>query len=76
MPLYAYDCRDCGESFETLVMSGDAPACPVCWSESLERQLSLIATPHRGGGTTPTVGPCAAGDVSACCGGACQMADA
>ena len=65
-------CRDCGETFETLVMPGDAPACRACDSEMLNQQISLIATPRRGGETG--MASCAAADTR--CGWACEMADA
>jgi putative FmdB family regulatory protein len=70
MPLYAYACRECGESFETLVMSGETPACPSCASEKLERQISLIAQPNRGGDAAPAfAGGCSGGEAGVCCGG-------
>ena len=49
MPIYSYACRDCGEEFQTLVRSGETPACPSCESEKLDQQLSLIASPNKGG---------------------------
>jgi putative FmdB family regulatory protein len=49
MPIYAYACRACGESFQTLVRSDETPECPSCKSVDLERQLSLIASPSKGG---------------------------
>jgi putative FmdB family regulatory protein len=49
MPIYSYECKKCGASFQTLVRSGDEPACPSCGSAELEQQLSLIASPARGG---------------------------
>jgi putative FmdB family regulatory protein len=42
MPLYEFDCRGCGHRFETLVRTGDVPACPSCSSTDLERILSLF----------------------------------
>ncbi len=74
MPLYAYACRECGESFETLVMSGETPACPSCASEKLEQQISLIAQPNRGGAAAPAVAGCSGGEAGVCCGG-CPMAE-
>jgi len=41
MPIYEYECRSCGESFELLVLGADVPACPSCKSSELERLLSL-----------------------------------
>jgi putative FmdB family regulatory protein len=74
MPLYAYACRDCGETFETLVMSGETPICPTCASETLDQQLSLIAAPKRGGDAAPAFAGCSGGEMGACCGG-CPMGE-
>ena len=49
MPIFAYRCRACGDEFQTLVMSGETPLCKRCESEDLEQQLSLIASPNKGG---------------------------
>jgi putative FmdB family regulatory protein len=43
MPIYEYRCRGCAHVFETLVRTGDAPACPACGVADLERLLSLFA---------------------------------
>jgi len=65
MPIYSYACRECGEAFQTLVRSGETPACPSCESEKLDQQLSLIASPHKGGELDS--GPaCAPGGCLAC----------
>lgn len=49
MPIYAFACRACGKEFQTLVRSDETPDCPACASVDLERQLSLIAAPAKGG---------------------------
>lgn len=43
MPLYSYRCTRCNSEFELLVRSSDAPTCPECGSQALERQVSHIA---------------------------------
>lgn len=48
MPLYEYSCMNCRDEFELLVRGGEAPACPNCGSERLERLLSVPAA-HTGG---------------------------
>ena len=69
MPIYGYQCKSCGHHFQTLVRSGDEPACPACGAAELERQLSLIAEPAKGGndsaapacsnaGSGPSCGTC------------------
>ena len=67
MPIFAYRCRACGEEFQTLVTSDETPTCKACDSEDLERQLSLIAAPAKGGDSAPALAPCGA-PMDACCG--------
>ena len=45
MPIYEYQCRQCGHQFEFLVLpsSNNAPACPECKGQELERLLSGFA---------------------------------
>jgi len=72
MPLCAYRCRICGEEFQTLVTAGDTPSCTVCESQDLERLLSRIAAPARGGDSEPALAPCGV-PIDACCGsGTCR----
>ena len=75
MPLYAYACRDCGDEFETLVMSGETAACPACASEKLDQQISLIARLSRGGEAGGEFAGCAGDENGVCCGG-CPMGEA
>jgi putative FmdB family regulatory protein len=49
MPIYGYQCKTCGETFQTLVRSGEEPVCPSCGGADLDQQLSLIASPAKGG---------------------------
>jgi putative FmdB family regulatory protein len=48
MPIYEYRCRACGASFETLVRTGNTPACPGCMATDLERLVSLFAVDSDG----------------------------
>jgi len=68
MPLFSYRCRACGTEFQTLVMSGETPTCKACGDQNLERRLSLIAQPAKGGDSAPAVAACGA-PMEACCGG-------
>ena len=60
------------------VMSGETPLCKSCEGANLEQQLSLIASPNKGGdasaGSEADFGACSTG---MCCGAACgAFADA
>jgi putative FmdB family regulatory protein len=46
MPIYEFDCQDCGDSFESLVMSFsriDGVTCPECKSEKIQKKISTFA---------------------------------
>jgi putative FmdB family regulatory protein len=44
MPIYEYECRECRQSFEYLVLRTSAPAeCPYCKSADLEQLISACA---------------------------------
>jgi putative FmdB family regulatory protein len=47
MPIYEYQCRDCGHRFEILQRLGQGPeglACPRCSADQLEKQYSTFAS--------------------------------
>jgi putative FmdB family regulatory protein len=45
VPIYEYQCRQCGHQFEFLLLpsSNTTPACPECRAQELERLLSGFA---------------------------------
>ncbi len=43
MPIYEYECGQCGELFELLVLKNTVPACPSCQSQDLKQLLSGFA---------------------------------
>ncbi|MTW19278.1 zinc ribbon domain-containing protein [Rhodoplanes serenus] len=68
MPLYGYACKSCGHMFQTLVRSSDVPTCPACAGGDLEQQLSLIASPAKGGSDPEPVCAGGGGGCGQCCG--------
>lgn len=51
MPIYEYDCEECGTRFETLVRRPDEPvACPACESGRVKKRFSVFA---KGGAAPP-----------------------
>jgi putative FmdB family regulatory protein len=51
MPLYEFECGECGARFETLVFKASEKTevkCPVCGSRTLEEQLSSFASASSG----------------------------
>jgi putative FmdB family regulatory protein len=48
MPIYEFECEECGGRFEELVVAdAAAPACPACGSEQTRRLLSQVSPPGR-----------------------------
>lgn len=64
MPLYEYLCKDCGKTFELLMLGAtEKPTCTSCGSERLEK---LLSAPSDASGLPNTRFP-GPGDT-ACCG--------
>ena len=48
MPIYEFECDDCGERFEELMgAAAAAPACPSCGSAITRRLISPVSPPGR-----------------------------
>ncbi|HNY66898.1 MAG TPA: zinc ribbon domain-containing protein [Deltaproteobacteria bacterium] len=61
MPIYEYQCRDCGEEFEKLVpMSAREPDCPRCGKGNVKKKISRVASGKSG------CGSCASSSCSSC----------
>ena len=52
MPIYEYQCSNCGHQLETLQKISDAPLkkCPACEEESLQKLVSAASFRLKGGG--------------------------
>jgi putative FmdB family regulatory protein len=47
MPIYEFECDECGACFEELVAAGGESACPACGSERTRRLFSPVSPPGR-----------------------------
>ena len=52
MPIYEYQCQDCGKELEVLQKISDAPLvdCPACGASALKKKVSAAAFRLKGGG--------------------------
>lgn len=54
MPIYEYQCQECGEHFDKFVRSISAEAevvCPACGSQEIRKGFSTFASRGTNGGT-------------------------
>ncbi len=88
MPIYEYQCAECGHQLETIQKFSDAPltVCPACGAAALQKQLSVPGFRLKGRGwyetdfKTGAKKNLASGDnAPACasggCGGACAASE-
>lgn len=66
MPIFEYDCQECGHHFETLVRSDHLPACPRCASTTLVKCLSVFAPVGASAASAPMPMPGPRGACGAC----------
>ncbi len=75
VPIYEYQCKDCGSPFELLVRSDTRIACPSCDSARVVKKLSLFSAQVKKG--TESVPSCHTGasgcDLGKCGSGFCGV---
>jgi putative FmdB family regulatory protein len=55
MPIYEYQCEECGERFELFVRSPSRqiePICPKCGGQKVKKSVSLFGVAGTHGGTS------------------------
>lgn len=75
MPIYEYQCKECDNTFETLVMGSSTPECPSCSSQDLSRLMSacgFISKSSGPGGEITTTGPAGASACGSCSSSNCS----
>ena len=56
MPIYEYDCKNCGDSFDKLVRNtatATQVTCPACSSDEVKKRLSLFSSKMAGSVRAP-----------------------
>jgi putative FmdB family regulatory protein len=71
MPLFEYECRDCGKPFEAFVTAERVPECPACHGSNLAK---LLSSPGMVGVASARSEGCAMPAAPACGGGRCGCA--
>jgi|YelNatPaOPRAMG01_1025707.scaffolds.fasta_scaffold00770_19 putative FmdB family regulatory protein len=66
MPIYEYECQDCGEDFEIFVLSvskADEVECPKCHSRNIKRKISLFGWAGSKGSSSTVGSSCSTSTV-------------
>ncbi len=66
MPIYEFDCKECGEKFDKLVRSSAAQSevvCPSCGSDEVKKRMSLFAAAPSGGSSSSLGSSCSTGST-------------
>ncbi len=66
MPIYEYQCNECGEEFETFVLSpfrAEEVECPRCHSQNVRRKISLFGFTGSKGNTSTARSSCSTSTV-------------
>ena len=72
MPLYEYECRACGSTFERLILNRQSEVlCPQCESADITQLLSVFAVAGGSDKKAAEPGPC--GACGASVRGSCQL---
>lgn len=67
MPIYEYNCKDCNENFEKIVLNNSAKViCPKCGSENLNKKYSVFGFKSAGGDGESKFISSSAGGCSGC----------
>jgi putative FmdB family regulatory protein len=73
MPLFEYECRDCGKPFEAFVTASRTAACPACEGTNLTK---LLSSPGMVGvAAAPRSESCGRPAAPVCGGGRCGCAN-
>ena len=76
MPIYEYECKDCGKESEMLVRSSEeGVVCPSCGSSSLKKVFSTFAVSmaSKFSGDACPDGNCPLSSSSPCASGRCPL---
>jgi putative FmdB family regulatory protein len=77
MPIFEYQCDDCGTKFEKLVrrLGGEDVLCPSCGESKLTLQFSTFAAHSNGASESDGGFDSGEGEMPSCAGGMCQTPD-
>ncbi len=73
MPLFEFQCKNCENIFEDLVLSNEIPKCPQCQSEKTEKLISRPCRNKGAGGSDNDVSTSSSSSACGSCrGGSCS----
>ncbi|MDJ0886760.1 MAG: zinc ribbon domain-containing protein [Desulfobacterales bacterium] len=71
MPIYEYECQDCGKTFEYLVLGDPDPECEACKSKKVCRLMSVCGFYSKGTGGETIKSSAAASSCGGCSATSC-----
>lgn len=68
MPIYEFECEQCGEFFEQLIFGRDEPECPKCGAGKVRKTISSCVAKVSDGANASSSGctSCKGGHCSTC----------
>ncbi|OPY61155.1 MAG: Zinc ribbon domain protein [Syntrophorhabdaceae bacterium PtaU1.Bin034] len=71
MPIYEYNCQNCGDDFECIVFRTDEPvSCPKCGNEAPTKKMSSfgfsVGSKFKSAGSGSGCAGCSSSDCSSC----------
>jgi putative FmdB family regulatory protein len=74
MPIFEYNCEQCGKQFEYLVFGKEEPECPECQSKQVCKLMSTcgfiskgsVGTPSKKSAGTSNCNSCSASSCTSC----------
>ena len=73
MPIFDYQCKDCGTTYDVFHKVREVQEdilCPSCRSQNHQR---LLSAPNFSTGSKASPDPCSSGSGCGCAGGACEL---
>ncbi|RLB07275.1 MAG: zinc ribbon domain-containing protein [Deltaproteobacteria bacterium] len=66
MPIFEYQCLECGEGFETLVFGDQDVCCPKCSAKNVKKLLSTFSHKSNGKISSSKSSSCSSCNATSC----------
>jgi putative FmdB family regulatory protein len=66
MPIFEYHCKECDESFETIVLGDQEVLCPLCTGKNITKLLSTFSHKSKGEYSSSNESSCSSCSATSC----------